>query len=89
MRIAFVTSEFPPDTGFGGIGTYTNQVATFLLSMGHEPEVFTASFQREITEKYNGYTVNRVKISELNQFKNNVLEKFSKVHEINLFQVME
>lgn len=89
MHIAFITSEFPPDTGFGGIGTYTNQVASLLVKMGHHPEVFTASFEREITEKYNGYTVNRVKISELNQFKNNVFEKFSKIDEINPFQVME
>ena len=30
MRIAFITYEYPPDTGKGGIGTYTAQVATML-----------------------------------------------------------
>ena len=27
MRIAFISYEFPPDTGKGGIGTYTKLLA--------------------------------------------------------------
>lgn len=89
MNIAFITSEFPPDTGFGGIGTYTVQIAKMLLALGHTPEIFTASFQREITEDYNGYAVHRIKISNLSEFRNRVIDKFSEIHEINPFHVME
>ena len=30
MRIALVSYEYPPDTGFGGIGTYVHQAAGML-----------------------------------------------------------
>jgi len=89
MRIAYITSEFPPDTGFGGIGTYTNQIAKVMLSNGHLPEIFTASFTREVSEIYNGYKVHRIRVSSLKEFRNKVIDKFSEIHEKTPFHLME
>jgi glycogen(starch) synthase len=46
MRIALISYEFPPDTAFGGIGTYAGQAATLLAQRGHQVEVFAASAKR-------------------------------------------
>jgi len=46
MRIAIVSYEFPPDTAFGGIGTYAGQAASLLAQRGHYVEVFAASSRR-------------------------------------------
>lgn len=43
MRILFVSSEYPPDTGFGGIGTYTMHAAESLAARGHEVHVICRS----------------------------------------------
>lgn len=39
MNLLFVSSEYPPDTGFGGIGTYTRIMARALTDRGHQVEV--------------------------------------------------
>lgn len=36
MRIAVLSFEYPPDTGFGGIGTYSFYQARALAKLGHE-----------------------------------------------------
>ena len=48
MRIALISYEYPPETGFGGIGTYTYYHAHALARLGHEVHVFagTTSAQR-------------------------------------------
>ncbi len=43
MRILFVSNEYPPDTGFGGIGTYTAYAARCFSSEGHEVDVICRS----------------------------------------------
>ncbi|MEM4576453.1 MAG: glycosyltransferase family 4 protein [Candidatus Nezhaarchaeales archaeon] len=40
MRIAFVTMEYPPNV-YGGLGVYSQEVATRLVKLGHEVHVFT------------------------------------------------
>ncbi len=52
MRIAFITYEYPPETGKGGIGTYTKQVAEMLVSKGWDVHVFcgTADANTSTTE---------------------------------------
>lgn len=40
MRIAFVSYEYPPETGGGGIGSYLECVASALAEAGHEVTVF-------------------------------------------------
>lgn len=42
MRIAYITSQYPPD-GIGGIGTYVRTVATVLAEDGHDVTVICAT----------------------------------------------
>ena len=39
MRICLISREYPPETGWGGIGTYTHQHAQALKLAGHDVEV--------------------------------------------------
>ncbi|OGS37145.1 MAG: hypothetical protein A2293_15815 [Elusimicrobia bacterium RIFOXYB2_FULL_49_7] len=41
MRILFISSEYPPETGYGGIGTYTQVAARLLSQAGHEVDVLS------------------------------------------------
>lgn len=60
MRIALISYEYPPETGFGGIGTYTYYQAHALARLGHEVHVFagTQSAQRR-TYRDGNVTVTR------------------------------
>jgi glycosyltransferase involved in cell wall biosynthesis len=39
MNICFVSMEYPPETGWGGIGTYTYNTAHAIANLGHEVHV--------------------------------------------------
>ncbi len=39
MRIGLISREYPPDTGWGGIGAYTFQHAHSLMKLGHDVQV--------------------------------------------------
>jgi glycogen synthase len=39
LRICLISREYPPDTGWGGIGAYTFQHARALKELGHDVEV--------------------------------------------------
>ncbi len=43
MHLGFVSYEFPPDTGQGGIATYTKEVAATFARLGTEVDVFVGS----------------------------------------------
>ncbi len=43
MRIALLSFEYPPETGFGGIGTYTWHHARALAQLGHEVHVLAGA----------------------------------------------
>ncbi|MGB3969416.1 MAG: glycosyltransferase family 4 protein, partial [Planctomycetota bacterium] len=43
MRIALLSFEYPPDTGFGGIGTYTWYQARALARLGHDVHVLAGA----------------------------------------------
>lgn len=43
MRIAILSYEYPPDTGFGGIGTYAYYQARALAKLGHDVHVFAGA----------------------------------------------
>ena len=43
MRIALLSYEYPPETGFGGIGTYTWFQARALAQLGHEVHVLAGA----------------------------------------------
>ena len=43
MRIGLLSFEYPPETGFGGIGTYTRTQARALARLGHEVHVLAGA----------------------------------------------
>ncbi len=60
MRVLFVSQEFPPDTGWGGIGTYVHAVSQALAARGTEVHVLSvAEGQAQRTAQVGGVTVHR------------------------------
>jgi glycosyltransferase involved in cell wall biosynthesis len=43
MRIGLLSYEYPPETGFGGIGTYTWYQARALVKLGHQVDVISGA----------------------------------------------
>src|SRR5262245_59266292 len=75
MRICLLSREFPPDTGWGGIGTYTYQIARALAQLKHEVHVISLAAESQpdsVKHVDEGYTVHRVAwqglLDELNLF---------------------
>lgn len=60
MKILYISSEYPPQTGFGGIATYTRYMAEAMASMGHQVYVLCRSIERETHSVQNGVNVHRV-----------------------------
>lgn len=60
MKIAFVSFECIPDTGYGGIGTYTWHAAHMLARAGHHVEVVCGSAKPSRTEEHEGVVFHRV-----------------------------
>ncbi|MBM3431796.1 MAG: glycosyltransferase family 4 protein [Bacteroidetes bacterium] len=46
MHLGFVSYEFPPDTGFGGIATYVQQMSAAMAGLNIEVDVFVGSPSR-------------------------------------------
>lgn len=70
MRIAFVSYEYPPDTGVGGIATYVRQMALLLSQSRISTEVVCASPQREgRTVESEFLSVTRVKCRNTEEFR--------------------
>jgi glycosyltransferase involved in cell wall biosynthesis len=61
MKILYISNEYPPETGFGGIGTYTRTIAEYLHEHGHDVHVIARSSDGtcRVTES-NGVTVHRI-----------------------------
>lgn len=60
MKILYISSEYPPQTGFGGIATYTRYMAEAMVSMGHQVHVLCRSIDKEFHSVQNGVNVHRV-----------------------------
>ncbi len=41
MKVCLISREYPPDTGWGGIGTFTHHLAKGLEQLGHEIDVIS------------------------------------------------
>lgn len=89
MRIAYISHEYPPDTGKGGIGTYTLQMASIMHKQGHDVHVFTASYDRDINEKFENISTHRVRIKEIKDFPNKILPRFKHEQDIKAFDIIE
>lgn len=51
VRICLISREYPPDTGWGGIGAYTFQHARALKELGHDVEVISLT-KKECSEDF-------------------------------------
>jgi glycogen(starch) synthase len=62
MKFAILSYEYPPETGFGGIGTYSYYQARALAKLGHDVHVFAGSTTKGTTHtEHEGVRVTRIK----------------------------
>lgn len=62
MRIAILSFEYPPETGFGGIGTYAYYQARALAKNGHDVHVFAGATKPGVFHsEHEGVKVTRIK----------------------------
>ena len=61
MKIALLSYEYPPETGFGGIGTYTWYHARALVKLGHDVHVLAGATEKSRLRsmEHDGVTVHR------------------------------
>lgn len=64
LRIAFVSEELPPETGWGGIGTYTDILSRALAARGHDVTVVARSWERDSRQRIDGVDVVRLVVEE-------------------------
>lgn len=61
ITTVYISSEYPPLTGNGGIGTYTKQIAEGMSRRGHTVHVICRSTSDQRSEeRINGVTIHRV-----------------------------
>ena len=87
MRVAFVSYEYPPETGGGGIGTYLECVAPALAQAGHEVTVFCGG-EATGEVRSGGFTVQRV-AAQSGYFGVAVCETFAAQHRRKPFDLVE
>jgi glycosyltransferase involved in cell wall biosynthesis len=61
MNILYISNEYPPETGFGGIGTYTMHSAEGMAERGHSVHVISRSLSLVPSTTFqNGVLVHRI-----------------------------
>ena len=61
MNICFVSQEYPEETGWGGIGTYTREMAHGLAKIGHTVCVISRALKkRQVYREADGVTIYRI-----------------------------
>lgn len=60
LHIALISEEYPPLTGWGGIGTYTCNLARGLVAAGHRVEVVAGAAEAASTQSEGGLTLHRI-----------------------------
>lgn len=89
MRIAYVSSQFPPDSAIGGIATYTGQIARVMAARGHSVEVFAGSPFRDADEVQGDIRVNWVKATGPEDFPVLAAAAFANRHRTEPFDLIE
>ncbi len=64
MRVCLISEEFPPETGWGGIGTYAHVLATGLAELGHRVHVVARTWGEPGVTAVGGVRVHRLAIPE-------------------------
>lgn len=60
LKICIVSREYPPETLWGGIGTFTYNLAHGLKNIGHEVDVICLTLGNESRQEDAGITVHRI-----------------------------
>ena len=60
MHICYISQEYPPETGWGGIGSYTYEMAHGLAQSGHRVTVISRALNGESVANDAGVEVHRV-----------------------------
>ncbi len=60
LHIALISEEYPPLTGWGGIGTYTYNLARGFAAAGHRVEVVAGATGAATTREEGGLTLHRI-----------------------------
>lgn len=89
LKIGFISYEFPPDRGKGGIATYTEQIAFLLVNSGFEIHVFASSPRKNKNEIINGVSVHWIKSVNPSDFQIKVAYEFKKSHQLVKFDFIE
>ncbi len=62
MNICMVSREFPPDTAYGGIATFSLDTALILKAHGHDVTVFSQSVTGSRIMNWQGLTVHKINV---------------------------
>jgi glycogen synthase len=62
LNVCIISREFPPDTAFGGIGTFSLDTALMLKERGHRVTVLSQSLSVTHTFDHHGVTVHKLKV---------------------------
>ena len=62
LNICIISREFPPDTAFGGIGTFSLDTALMLVERGHRVTVLSQSLSVTRTFEHQGIIVHKLRI---------------------------
>ena len=65
LKICIVSREYPPETLWGGIGTFTYHLAHGLKNIGHEVDVVAFSPYRNSLSEDNGIRIHRIASPEM------------------------
>lgn len=87
MTIAFISYEYPTETGGGGIGTYLAQIVTHLPSLGHKVVVFCGT--KEPQAWWQNEWVRRIPCDDANHFNSEVVSHFETLHYEIGFDIIE
>ena len=60
MHICYISQEYPPETGWGGIGSYTYEMAHALAQAGHRVTIISRALDSESVTNDGGVEVHRV-----------------------------
>lgn len=90
MRIAYISYEHPLGISGGGIGTYVGIIAKIMTERNHYVEVFSGTLEKESSKiTINNYNLSLIPSKNKEEFRKNVVEYFSNVHDLTPFQIIE
>ncbi len=90
MRVAFVSFEYPPDTGFGGIATYVYQISRAFSAKGIQVHVICAtSAETSATQESDGLLVHRLHCNNQESFNQLTPPELLSIHQSTPIDIIE